>query len=85
MGLQAQQIVKLATQIAKCPGYTSQAGIYLNNCLQTLAQDYDFDVIRKTVNFNFDTSATGNGYVAGCDPISCLPTSCVRTRTVRSI
>ena len=68
MGLQAQQIVSLACQIAKCPGYTAQAGQFLNNCLQTLAQDYDFDVIRKTFNFNFDTSSTGNGYVTGCGP-----------------
>ncbi len=68
MGLQAQQIVSLACQIAKCPGYTAQAGQFLNNCLQTLAQDYDFDVIRKTFNFNFNTSSTGNGYVAGCGP-----------------
>lgn len=68
MALQAQQIVSLACQIAKCPGYVSQAGQFLNNALQTLAQDYDFDVIRKTFNFTFNTSATGNGYVAGCGP-----------------
>lgn len=68
MALQAQQIVSLACQIAKCPGYTSQAGQFLNNVLQTLAQDFDFDVIRKTFNFNFDTSSTGNGYALGCGP-----------------
>lgn len=68
MALQAQQIVSLACQIAKCPGYVVQAGQFLNNALQTLAQDYDFGVIRKTFNFNFDTSSTGNGYVAGCGP-----------------
>ena len=68
MSLQAQQIVSLACQIAKCPGYTTQAGQFLNNRLQSLAQDYDFDVIRKTYNFNFNTSATGLGYAAGCGP-----------------
>lgn len=68
MSLQAQQIVNLACQIAKCPGYTSQAGQFLNNALQSLAQDYDFMVIRKTFNFTFNTSSTGNGYVAGCGP-----------------
>lgn len=68
MALTAAQIVSLACQIAKCPAYTSQALQFLNNALRTLAQDYDFDVIRKTHTFNFDTSATGNGYVAGCGP-----------------
>ena len=68
MALQAQQIVCLATQIAKCPAYTSQAGQFLNNILQSLAQNYDFEVIRKTVNFTFNTSSTGNGYVPGCGP-----------------
>jgi len=68
MALQAQQIVSLACQIAKTPGMTVQAGQFLNTMLQSLAQDYDFEVIRKTANFNFNTSATGNGYVAGCGP-----------------
>ena len=68
MGLQAQQIISLACQIAKCPNYTSQAGQFLNNVLQTLAQDHDFEVIRKTFDFNFDLSVTGNGYTFGCGP-----------------
>lgn len=66
--MEAQQIVQLACQIAKCPGYTSQAGIFLNNVLRDLAQHYDFDIIRKTYNFNFSTSAAGNGYAAGSGP-----------------
>jgi hypothetical protein len=77
MPLQAQQIVSLACQIAKCPGYTSQAGQFLNNVLQSLAQNYDFDVIRKSYTFNFNTSATGNGYVAGCGP-NLMPTDFLR-------
>lgn len=77
MALQAQQIVSLACQISKCPGMTSQAGQFLNNVLQSLAQDYDFEVIRKTHTFNFDTSSTGNGYVAGCGP-NLMPTDFLR-------
>jgi hypothetical protein len=77
MALTAQQIISLSCQIAKCPAYTAQALQFLNNALQTLAQDYDFDVIRKTYNFNFNTSATGNGYVAGCGP-NLMPTDFLR-------
>lgn len=77
MGLQAQQIVSLACQIAKCPAYTVQAGRFLNTVLQGLAQDYDFDVIRKTATFNFDTSSTGNGYTFGCGP-NLMPTDFLR-------
>lgn len=76
-GLQAQQIINLACQIAKCPAYTSQAGQFLNSVLQSLAMDYDFDVIRQTANFNFDLSATGNGYQPGCGP-NLMPDDCVR-------
>lgn len=77
MALQAQQIVSLACQIAKCPGFTLQAGQFLNTLLQGLAQDFDFDVIRKTYNFTFNTSSTGNGYVAGCGP-NLMPTDFLR-------
>lgn len=35
---------------------TSQAGQFLNIILADLAQTYDFDVIRQTYTFNFDTS-----------------------------
>lgn len=77
MALQAQQIVSLACQIAKCPGFILQAGQFLNTLLQSLAQDYDFEVIRKTFNFTFNTSSTGNGYVAGCGP-NLMPTDFLR-------
>ncbi len=77
MGLQAQQIVSLACQIAKVPGMTSQAGQFLNTVLQTLAQDYDFDVIRKTYTFNFNTSNTGFTYAAGSGP-NAMPTDFLR-------
>ncbi len=46
MALQAQQIVALATQIAGVPGFTVQAGQYLNAILSDLAQTYDFDVAK---------------------------------------
>ena len=77
MALQAQQIVSLACQIAKCPAYTVQAGQFLNTMLQSLAQDFDFDVIRKTFNFNFNTGGPFNGYAAGSGP-NPLPTDFLR-------
>lgn len=68
MALTTAQIIDLATQIAKCPGFQTQALAFLNNALQSLAQDYDFNVIRKTYTFNFSTSANGNGYAPGSGP-----------------
>jgi len=77
MSLTAAQICTLSAQIAKCPGFTSQAGQLLNVVLQELAQDYDFDVIRKTKNFNLSTSASGNGYAIGSGP-NLMPTDFLR-------
>lgn len=68
MSLTAAQIIDLATQIAKCPAFTTQALQFLNATLQDLAQDYDFNIIRKTYTFNFSTSANGNGYAPGSGP-----------------
>lgn len=51
--LQAQQIVDLACQIAKCPGFIVQAGQMLNVILEELAQDYDFKAVQSVFNFNF--------------------------------
>jgi len=68
VSLTTTQIIDLATQIAKCPAFTSQALSLLNAILQELAQDYDFLVIRKTATFNFSTSANGNGYAPGSGP-----------------
>ncbi len=68
MALTAAQIITLSTQIAKVPGFTSQALQFLNAVLQELAQDYDFLVIRKSANFNLDTTASGNGYAPGSGP-----------------
>lgn len=77
MALTAAQIIDLATQIAKAPGFTSQALQLLNATLQELAQDYDFNVIRKTFTFNFSTTAAGNGYAPGSGPNS-LPADFLR-------
>lgn len=53
----AAQICTLATQIAKCPGYTSQAGILLNQILDELARNYDFAAALETYTFNFTGTA----------------------------
>jgi hypothetical protein len=69
MSLQAQQIVNLALQIAKAPGYTSQAGQMLNAILSELCQTYDLVVTRKNYNFQFNTTTTDAlGYQPGCGP-----------------
>lgn len=60
MPLSAAQLITLATQTAKCPSFTSQAGAFLNLILSDLCQDYDFAVARGTINFNFNSSAGQN-------------------------
>ena len=62
MPLTAAQICARSCQIARVPGFLTQAGQSLNVVLQELCQDYDFDLAKKTYNFNFNTSAlNGNG------------------------
>ena len=56
MPLTAAQIVSQACQIARCPGFTSQAGQILNKTLSDLCQTYDFDVARQVFAFNLPTS-----------------------------
>lgn len=58
MALTAQQIVTLACQAARCPGYTSQGGQLLNVILQELCQTYDFDAAKRLFTFNFNPGAT---------------------------
>ena len=60
MALTAAQIVNLACQIAKCPGFTSQAGQFLNAILSDLSQTYDFEIARGKYNFSFN-SVAGSG------------------------
>lgn len=60
--LTAAQICSLARETAKCPGYTSQSGQLLNSILEDLAQDFDFDVIKSFIAFNFNSGGnTGSG------------------------
>jgi hypothetical protein len=53
------QIIALSCQVAKCPGYTQQAGFLLNNILDDLCRDYDFDAAKDTFSFTFSTSLNG--------------------------
>jgi hypothetical protein len=68
MPLQSQQIVALACQAAKCPGYTVQAGQFLNQILRDLCQFYDFDVNKQTYNFSFINSQSSVGFGPGFGP-----------------
>src|SRR5229473_5499399 len=74
MPLTAAQIVTLATQDAKCPGFTLQAGQFLNAALQDYCQNYDLEAALGTFNFSFN-SATGQG----SGPYT-LPVDYLRTR-----
>jgi hypothetical protein len=49
--LTAAQLVTYALQIAKAPGYTTQAADLLNGRLSSLARRYDFDVLLETTTF----------------------------------
>ena len=57
MPLTAAQICARAASIARVPGFLSQAGDSLNIVLAELAQNFDFDLRKKTFNFNFNTAA----------------------------
>jgi hypothetical protein len=80
VALTANQIISLATQIAKVPGFATQAQQLLNSILQELAQDYDFEVIRKYFTFPFPLSP-GTGitysYALGSGP-SPMPSDYLR-------
>ena len=70
--LTAQQIVTQACQIAKCPGFTSQAGQALNYILAELATNHDFWIIRKTTTIN----------ITGSSPSYSLPSDYFRAKEV---
>ena len=57
MPLQAMQIVSLATQAAGVPGFTAQAGQFLNMILSDLCTDYDFDLAKKTTVITLGVSS----------------------------
>lgn len=72
MGQTCAQICTLATQIAKCPAFTQQAGQFLNQRLEQWAFDYDFDTITKQVLINI-TPNGGDGPTASApDTIALL-------------
>lgn len=76
MPLSAQQIIAYALQIAKAPGFTQQAGDFLNAHLRSLALDYDFDINRATTIISISS-----GY-AGTPVWYPLPASYLRAREV---
>ncbi len=53
--LTAQQICTYACQIAKCPGYTTQAGDFLNLVLESLAIKQNLDSIRRTATLSVNS------------------------------
>lgn len=62
MGLTSQQIIALALQDAKAPGYTSQAGQLLNAVLTELCETYDWQAAKVTF------TGTLNPGVAAANP-----------------
>lgn len=62
--MQAQQIVTLANQTAKTPGYTSQAGQFLNQILNDLAEAYDFEVNLTTAQITLTTGPAPTSGIA---------------------
>jgi hypothetical protein len=78
MPLSSAQIVTLATQRAKAPGFIVQAGQALNAILSELCQTYDLDDTRATFTFTFNVqTAPGFGLQSG--PYS-LPANYLRTQ-----
>lgn len=81
-GLSCQQLVILAAQIAQAPGFTSQAGQFLNLILQEIAQDYNVAQDQGFLTLTFTASpltATVNSanVVAGSGPYA-LPADFLR-------
>ena len=68
--LTATQITTAARAIAKCPGFTSQSGIYLNLVLNDLVLHRDLKMLRK--QHSIAVSVGSNGPFA-------LPTDYLRT------
>lgn len=68
--LTSAQIVTVACQIAKCPGYTQIAGQRLNEILVDLAFDQNLDSIRRTTTINITPN----------QPSYALPANFLRSR-----
>lgn len=73
MALTAAQIVTLATQVAKTPAFTSQAGQFLNVVLQELCQTYNVDAARAYYTFDFSTSSGSGPYDLPADYLRMAP------------
>lgn len=85
MALTAAQIISLACQDAKCPGFTAQALQFLNMELGDLCRDYDFEAAAKTCYFTFDPgliAQVGNS-VYGSGPYP-LPADFLRFKDEKS-
>jgi hypothetical protein len=81
----AAQLVALCTETAKCPGFTVQAGVYLNSLLSDLCQTYDLELAAKTFYGNFDPglhAQVGNS-IYGSGPYS-LPADFLRWKDDKS-
>lgn len=81
MALTAAQIVALSCQDAHVPGFTAQAGEFLNMILGDLCRTYDFELAAKTYygNFNPGLSAQVGNSLYGSGPYS-LPADFLRMK-----
>lgn len=66
MPLTAAQIIARACTIAKAPGYTVQAGQYLNTVLSDLCQMYDMDFTKQSQTITFSTTQAAYNLNANC-------------------
>lgn len=57
MALTSAQLIARACTVAKTPGYSVQAGMYLNMLLSSLCQEYDFDYIKQTQLITLNSNA----------------------------
>lgn len=85
MALSANQLITLSTQDAHCPGYISQAQLFLNMILGDLCRTYDFEVAAKTVygNFNPGLIAPIGQSIYGSGPYA-LPADFLRMKDDKS-
>lgn len=81
MALTAAQIVSLACTDAHAPGFSAQAGQFLNMILGDLCRTFDFEVAAKTYygNFNPGLSAVVGNSIYGSGPYP-LPADFLRMK-----
>lgn len=70
MSLSYARIIALSTQVAKVPGFTTQAGEMLNAILAELCQNYNFELAK--INYGFSFNGTSGPYI--------MPTNYLRTK-----